>query len=338
MARGYLAGSGVGAERRDGARPHRSVQRHAGPRLARRTRRSASAVGGRARLGTKPAVVALAWVLSKPYVTAPIIGASKPHHLADAVAALELKLDAETSRSWRSPTGRRRWWGTSRLLLVQPLRRVVAGMAANRAAASTLGEDGCEEEGAWSDRPRRAMDSATTSRPRHLGLACPRGHSKANTGIPLETAIRQLLEEQPLLTDHRRGDAPQWIVSLRQAPDRRRHPLGSLRPLRPVLGGGQSLRPGTSRRATTRADRCCAGDAVAPCDCAGRTAPPVDDSRRGYAVEWVGVRGPGTHASPRPRPDHPGVVHRSLARARRTHDSPAWTMAGMPTARAPSAS
>jgi aryl-alcohol dehydrogenase-like predicted oxidoreductase len=45
-------------------------------------------------LGTKPAIVALAWVLSKPYVTAPIVGASKPHHLADAVAATELKLDA----------------------------------------------------------------------------------------------------------------------------------------------------------------------------------------------------------------------------------------------------
>jgi aryl-alcohol dehydrogenase-like predicted oxidoreductase len=49
-----------------------------------------------ARLGAKPATVALAWVLSKPVVTAPIIGASKPHHIADAIAALELKLDART--------------------------------------------------------------------------------------------------------------------------------------------------------------------------------------------------------------------------------------------------
>jgi len=48
------------------------------------------------RLGTKPAVVALAWVLSKPAVTAPIVGASKPHHLEDALAALDLKLDART--------------------------------------------------------------------------------------------------------------------------------------------------------------------------------------------------------------------------------------------------
>ena len=55
------------------------------------------------KLGTKPAVVALAWVLSKPYVTAPIIGASKPHHLADAVAATELKLDARTIAKLEEP-------------------------------------------------------------------------------------------------------------------------------------------------------------------------------------------------------------------------------------------
>lgn len=48
------------------------------------------------RLGAKPATVALAWVLAKPVVTAPIIGASKPHHIADALAALDLKLDAKT--------------------------------------------------------------------------------------------------------------------------------------------------------------------------------------------------------------------------------------------------
>ena len=56
-----------------------------------------------AELGTKPAVVALAWVLSKPYVTAPIIGASKPHHLADAIAATELKLDARTIAKLEEP-------------------------------------------------------------------------------------------------------------------------------------------------------------------------------------------------------------------------------------------
>ncbi len=42
--------------------------------------------------GVSRAQVALAWMLSKPFVTAPIIGATKPHHLADAVAAVELAL------------------------------------------------------------------------------------------------------------------------------------------------------------------------------------------------------------------------------------------------------
>ncbi len=89
---------------RDRARPHRPVQRHAGPRFA--AGRGDPRAGGRGRaqkLGTKPAIVALAWVLSKPYVTAPIVGASKPHHLADAVAATELKLDARTIAKLEEP-------------------------------------------------------------------------------------------------------------------------------------------------------------------------------------------------------------------------------------------
>jgi aryl-alcohol dehydrogenase-like predicted oxidoreductase len=40
-----------------------------------------------------PAQIALAWILSKPVVACPIIGASKPHHLEDAIAALDVKLD-----------------------------------------------------------------------------------------------------------------------------------------------------------------------------------------------------------------------------------------------------
>jgi aryl-alcohol dehydrogenase-like predicted oxidoreductase len=46
-----------------------------------------------AKRGVSPAQVALAWLLSKPGVDAPIVGATKPHHLADAVAAVELCLD-----------------------------------------------------------------------------------------------------------------------------------------------------------------------------------------------------------------------------------------------------
>jgi len=45
--------------------------------------------------GVPMAQVALAWLLTKPAITAPIVGATKPHHLADAVAAVELKLTAD---------------------------------------------------------------------------------------------------------------------------------------------------------------------------------------------------------------------------------------------------
>ena len=46
------------------------------------------------RRGLKPAQIALAWVLAQPGVTAPIIGASKAAHLEEAVAALDVRLDA----------------------------------------------------------------------------------------------------------------------------------------------------------------------------------------------------------------------------------------------------
>ena len=94
MARGYLAGSGVGpnaATLRGRSDPF-SVTLGLGSEQDEAIR--ARVVEAARDLGTKPAVVALAWVLSKPYVTAPIIGASKPHHLDDAISALALKLDA----------------------------------------------------------------------------------------------------------------------------------------------------------------------------------------------------------------------------------------------------
>ena len=49
------------------------------------------------------AQVALAWLLHQPGVTAPIIGASKPHHLDDALAALDLKLDEAEIQALAEP-------------------------------------------------------------------------------------------------------------------------------------------------------------------------------------------------------------------------------------------
>jgi 1-deoxyxylulose-5-phosphate synthase len=49
------------------------------------------------------AQVALAWVLAKPEVTAPIIGATKPEHLADAVAALQVKLTDDEIKALEAP-------------------------------------------------------------------------------------------------------------------------------------------------------------------------------------------------------------------------------------------
>lgn len=57
------------------------------------------------------AQIALAWVLAHPVVSAPLVGATKPHHLADAVAALEVELSEaeieqlETHYATREPTG-----------------------------------------------------------------------------------------------------------------------------------------------------------------------------------------------------------------------------------------
>jgi 1-deoxyxylulose-5-phosphate synthase len=94
LARGYLAGSGVGEKAvtlRGRTDPY-SVTLGLGSQQDEAIRKRV--VEAAEKLGVKPAVVALAWVLSKSYITAPIVGASKPHHLDDAIAALSLKLDA----------------------------------------------------------------------------------------------------------------------------------------------------------------------------------------------------------------------------------------------------
>jgi len=48
--------------------------------------------------GVSMAQVAVAWVLRNPVVSAPIVGATKPHHMADAVAALEVELTDDDVR------------------------------------------------------------------------------------------------------------------------------------------------------------------------------------------------------------------------------------------------
>jgi len=42
-----------------------------------------------------PAQVALAWLLRNPSVTSPIVGVTKPSHLSDAIAAVDVDLDAD---------------------------------------------------------------------------------------------------------------------------------------------------------------------------------------------------------------------------------------------------
>jgi aryl-alcohol dehydrogenase-like predicted oxidoreductase len=66
-------------------------------------RRVVEAVGQVAeKRGVPRAQVALAWVLQKP-MTTPIVGATKPQHLDDAVAALELRLNAEEVAQLEAP-------------------------------------------------------------------------------------------------------------------------------------------------------------------------------------------------------------------------------------------
>ena len=55
------------------------------------------------KLGVSRATLAVAWVLANPAVTSPIIGMSKPHHLADALRAIDLKLDDETKKYLEEP-------------------------------------------------------------------------------------------------------------------------------------------------------------------------------------------------------------------------------------------
>jgi 1-deoxyxylulose-5-phosphate synthase len=53
--------------------------------------------------GVPMAQVALAWVLKHPSVSAPIVGPTKEHHLADAVAAVDLQLTDEEVEALEAP-------------------------------------------------------------------------------------------------------------------------------------------------------------------------------------------------------------------------------------------
>jgi aryl-alcohol dehydrogenase-like predicted oxidoreductase len=53
--------------------------------------------------GVPMAQVALAWVLKNPVVDAPIVGVTKHHHLADAVAALDLNLTDDEISALEEP-------------------------------------------------------------------------------------------------------------------------------------------------------------------------------------------------------------------------------------------
>jgi aryl-alcohol dehydrogenase (NADP+) len=95
LARGFLAGNRRRTDRGETVRAKTDEFAHqlyyADSDFAIADRAAALA----ARRGVKPTQVALAWLLAKPGVTAPIIGASKPPHLDEAVAALDLRLDAD---------------------------------------------------------------------------------------------------------------------------------------------------------------------------------------------------------------------------------------------------
>jgi 1-deoxyxylulose-5-phosphate synthase len=55
------------------------------------------------RRGLPMAQIALAWVLQNPVVSAPVVGATKPQHLADAVAALDVRLTDEETAELEAP-------------------------------------------------------------------------------------------------------------------------------------------------------------------------------------------------------------------------------------------
>jgi aryl-alcohol dehydrogenase-like predicted oxidoreductase len=72
--------------------------------------------------GVSRAHVALAWVLTKPTITSPIVGATKPHHLADAIAALAVKLTEPEIAALEAPYKPHAVNGVVPPLSAEPLR------------------------------------------------------------------------------------------------------------------------------------------------------------------------------------------------------------------------
>ena len=106
MARGYLAGSGVGpnAATVRGRTDPFSVTLGLGSDQDEAIR--ARVVEAARDLGTKPAIVALAWVLSKSYVTAPLRRRRRRRRRRHAAAALFRRARATSISSARCPSRR----------------------------------------------------------------------------------------------------------------------------------------------------------------------------------------------------------------------------------------
>jgi aryl-alcohol dehydrogenase-like predicted oxidoreductase len=95
LARGFLAGNRTRDKKGETTRSrsddfaHRMYYTEDDFKVLERTRELS------ARRGSRPAQVALAWMLHKPAITSPIIGATRLSHLEEALAALEIRLEAE---------------------------------------------------------------------------------------------------------------------------------------------------------------------------------------------------------------------------------------------------
>jgi 1-deoxyxylulose-5-phosphate synthase len=103
MARGFLCGRG---RREDMARTERAKTDDFTYKLYGRPADETTVdlvAEPAAERGLSPAQIALAWVLHQPAVTAPIIGATRPGHVDVAIAALDVRLDAEELRRLDEP-------------------------------------------------------------------------------------------------------------------------------------------------------------------------------------------------------------------------------------------